>query len=519
MSEVSASPRSATSALWTRDTLNSFIASHLGRRKLIVVGNREPYIHRYQGDAIECLRPAGGMTAALDPILAATGGTWIAHGSGDADRAVVDASDRIQVPPEDPSYTLRRVWLTEQQERGFYYGLANEGLWPLCHLTFTRPVFRESDWEAYREVNAIFAEAVIKEAGSNPALVFIQDYHFALLPRMLKNFSGGGLVVSQFWHIPWPDKQTFRAFPWQEELLDGLLGNDVLGFQIPTHCRNFLDTVDRTLEARVDPVSSEISRRDALTRVRSFPISMDFAAHAAQAASPAVDAAMKKWRRRLQPDQRKLGLGLERLDYTKGIPERLKGLDLLLEKHPEWRGCVTFVQAAAPSRSQLSAYRDIEQQIDELVGEINDRWGDSSWQPIVLLKEHLDPVDMLALHRISAFCVVSSLHDGMNLVAKEFVASRLDERGVLILSRFAGAHHELSGSLSINPFAIHEIADAMRSALAMPVHQQRDRMARMRNQVASHNIYRWAVDCLSAQLQVDSSASLGAAEPALRLVA
>ena len=518
--------RALQTRTWTREMLHALVAERLGNRKLIVVANREPYIHRYDGTRIECIRPASGMATALHPMMIAAGGTWIAHGSGDADRAVVDEQDRLQVPPEDPAYTLRRVWLTREQEDGFYYGLSNEGLWPLCHVAFTRPVFRLRDWESYREVNALFARAVLEEANGEPALVFIQDYHFALLPRMLKELAGNRLVVAHFWHIPWPNRETFRAFPWREELLDGLLGNDLLGFQIRYHCQNFLDTVDRAMEAKVDQERFEITRCANTTQVRPFPISIDFAAHSEHAASPAVQAAKRTWRTRLRLDQRLLGIGLERLDYTKGIPERMRAIDRLLETQPQWRGRILFAQVAVPTRSELEEYRGIEEEVDRLVAVINDRWGAGDWEPIVLLKHHHDSTDMMALHQLARFCVVSSLHDGMNLVAKEFVASRADEQGVLILSQFTGAHRELGEALDINPFAIHEVSDAIQLALAMPMEEQRRRMSRMREQIAYNNVFRWAGKYLSALLRFDLPENGDAGtlanpdpRPGLRLVA
>jgi trehalose 6-phosphate synthase len=491
------------SRTWTRAMLHDLVAAKLGTRKLIVVANREPYIHRYRGTHIECIRPASGMATALHPIMTAAGGTWIGHGSGDADRATVDAADRVEVPPEEPAYTLRRVWLTREQEEGFYYGLSNEGLWPLCHMAFTRPVFRQKDWEAYKEVNALFAQAVLEEAGDGPALVFIQDYHFALLPRMLKELAGNRLVVAQFWHIPWPNREIFRAFPWREELLDGLLGNDLLGFQVRYHCQNFLDTVDRAIEAKVDHERFEITRNASPTLIRPFPISIDYAEHVEHAESDEVTAAIESWRDRLQLGDRLLGVGLERLDYTKGIPERLRGFEDLLERHPEWRGRVVFTQVAVPSRSQLDEYRNIEEEVDALVEQINHRWSHGDWVPIVLLKQHHDSTDMMALHRLARFCVVSSLHDGMNLVAKEFIASRTDDEGVLILSRFTGAHRELPEAIEVNPFAIHEISDAMLCALEMPVEEQAKRMKRMRAQVAYNNVFRWAGKFLSELLKFE----------------
>lgn len=489
---------------WNCEMLQELLQNHQGNRKLIVVANREPYIHRFNGEEIECIRPASGMATALHPIVAAAGGTWIAHGSGEADQLVVDACDRLQVPQEDPSYTLRRVWLTPEQEKGFYYGLANEGLWPLCHITFTRPSFRLKDWEYYREVNRLFADAVLEEAGKEDAVVFIQDYHFGLLPRMLKSRAGRRLTIAHFWHIPWPNREAFRAFPWREELLDGMLGNDILGFQIRYHCQNFLDTVDRAIEAKVDQEKFNVTCHGLTTQVRPFPISIDAAAHFKAAAGDEVGCAREAWRSRLRLGDKKLGIGLERLDYTKGIPERLQAFDGLLEARPEWRGNVVFTQVAAPTRSHLKEYRGIEEEVERLVQEINDRWREGDWEPIVFFKQNFPPADMMALHQLADFCVVSSLHDGMNLVAKEFIASRVDEKGVLILSRFTGAHRELSDAIDVNPFAIHELTDAIRQALEMPLSEQGERMSRMRKHVAHHNVYRWAGKCLGAMLHVDA---------------
>ncbi len=492
---------------WTTRDLHGLAEEKLCDCQLIVVSNREPYVHQYSGDRIECIQPASGMAAAIDPIMRAAGGIWIAHGGGNADRETVDYSDRIAVPPESPSYSLRRVWLSESQENGYYYGLANEGLWPLCHVAFTRPVFRPEDWRHYREVNELFAEAVLEEAGSKRTLVFIQDYHFALLPRILKN-RNPNLILAQFWHIPWPNREVFRAFPWGEELLDGMLGNDLLGFHLPYHCQNFLDTVDRTIEAKVDQETSEVTRGGKITMVRSFPISIDFERHASLAASRAVDREMERWRRQLGLSGQYIGIGLDRVDYTKGIPEKFRAVDRFLEQNPEHRGRLVFVQVGVPSRGRIPRYKALGEEISALAGDINRRWSTGSWRPIVLIREHLGPIQMMALHRLAHFCFVSSLHDGMNLVAKEFVASRFDEDGVLILSRFTGAARELSDAVLVNPFSLEEACGAIQMALEMPPEERRKRMQRMRETVARHNIYWWAGKVLSALASIEAPAPL-----------
>jgi trehalose 6-phosphate synthase len=488
--------------MWTKESLQDLISDRLQDHPLLVVANREPYIHRYAGEEIECIRPASGMASALDPILQACGGVWVAHGSGDADRATVDDNDHVVVPPDDPAYTLRRVWLTKEQEDGYYYGLSNEGLWPLCHVAFTRPNFSPKDWRIYREVNQLFAQAVLEEAAGRPAFVFIQDYHFALLPQLLKQ-ENPNLIVAQFWHIPWPNPEIFRAFPWKEELLDGLLGNDLLGFHIRYHCQNFLDTVDRNVEAIVDMDRFEVTRGGRVTTVRPFPISIDYQWHEETARSDEVEARIRHWRRRLGVKNHFVGLGIERLDYTKGVPERLRALDYLLETHPEYRGRLVFVQVAVSSRSHIPEYQRLANEVDTLVEEINWKWRSGSWRPIVYVTEHQSPIEMMALHRLADFCVVSSLHDGMNLVAKEYVASCVDENGVLVLSQFTGSSRELTDALLVNPFAVEEMADAMHRAVSMPNDERRRRMQKMRAAVAGNDVYRWAGKLLSALLKFD----------------
>lgn len=489
--------------MWTKETLQELIRNKLGEHRLILVANREPYVHRFAGGRIECVAPASGMVSALEPIMRACGGTWVAQASGNADRKTSDARGHIRVPPEDPRYTMRRVWLTKQQEDGYYHGLANAGLWPLCHMVFTRPNFEPDHWAAYREVNEIFARAVLEEAGDDPAFVFIQDYHFGLLPRMLKESNRNNLIVAQFWHIPWPSSEVFQAFPWKEQLLDGMLGNDLMGFHLRYHCQNFLNTVDRTLEAKVDYERFEITRGGKATLVRPFPISVDFEAHELLARSPAVEQEMTRWRQQLSLGEMKVGIGIDRIDYTKGILERLRALDLLLEKSPEMRERLQLVQIGVPSRTHVQQYKELDDEIDNLVEQLNWKWSTDSWRPITYLKQQCSQTQMMALHRLADFCMVTSLDDGMNLVAKEFVASRFDEDGVLILSRFTGAARELSNAVLVNPFAIDEVAEAIQQALSMPGEDRSKRMQRLRATVAEHNIYRWAGKFLSTLLKFE----------------
>jgi alpha,alpha-trehalose-phosphate synthase [UDP-forming] len=504
-----------TRSTWNKADLGRLVERDFKDSRFIAVSNREPYIHRHEAGRIECIQPASGLTVALDPILRATGGTWVAHGSGDADRMMVDGRDHVAVPPDRPSYTLRRVWLDKTTEDRYYYGLANEGLWPLCHIAFQRPLFRLRDWESYREANEIFAEAVLEEADGEPAFVFIQDYHFGLLPRILKN-RNPNLTIAQFWHIPWPNRETFRAFPWKEELLDGLLGNDLLGFHLQYHCANFLETIDRGLEAKVDTECCEVTRGGRVTQVRPFPISIDFDEHVRQCLEPSVEDDMNRWRAELGACEF-LGIGIDRADYTKGIPERLWALDRLLEMCPEYRGRLTFLQVAVPSRTRIEGYNRLNHEIENIVDRINERWGTPAWRPVYLCHRHLPQKELMALHRLAHFCMVTSLHDGMNLVAKEFAASRTDEDGVLILSSFTGAARELTSALLVNPFSADQMAEALRRALEMGRREREQRMRNLRKTVSDNNVYTWAANVIRSLAELKQPAASEDAEQPLSL--
>ncbi len=504
--------------MWTKDALQELIRTRLGGHRFILVANREPYLHRFVGEKVECVPPASGMVSALEPIMRACGGVWIAHGSGNADRRTSDAAGRLRVPPGNPLYMLRRVWLTKEQQEGYYNGAANEGLWPLCHMVFTRPIFDPKHWPIYRQVNEVFAKAIFDETDDEPSFVFIQDYHFGLLPRILKERDRANLIVAHFWHIPWPNPEVFQTFPWKEELLDGLLGNDLLGFHLRYHCKNFLDCVDRTLEAKVDYERFEVTRGGKVTIVRPFPISIDFDDHEETARSDEVASEIDRWKSQLGFAGEAIGIGIDRIDYTKGIPERLRALDRLLELHSKWREHLVFVQIGVPSRTHVKAYQLLDDEIDGLVEAINWRWSTDSWKPIVYFKQQFAPMQMMALHRLAQFCVVNSLDDGMNLVAKEFVASRFDQDGVLILSRFTGAARELTEAILVNPFAIDEMAEALRSALEMPEVERRKRMQKLRANVSEHNIYRWAGKYLSTLLKFEFSET-ETPQPASELIA
>lgn len=482
--------RQTAESLWTAERLKEHVKSKLRGRPLFVVSNREPYMHLHKGRKVEWIVPAGGLVTALEPVLRASGGTWIAHGAGDADFEVVDDKNRLKVPPDDPDYTLRRVALTKAEEDGYYYGFSNEGIWPLCHIAHTRPVFRSQDWLQYESANRKFAQAVGEELnGVEEPCVLIQDYHFALLPRMLKELRPDARIA-MFWHIPWPNPEAFAICPWQRELLYGMLGADLVGFHTQFHCNNFLDTVDRTLESRIDWERFAVKKGGHSTSVKAFPISVAFQETAPQRREPAEERTPML--KELGIKTRYLGVGVERMDYTKGVLERFHGIERFLEKNPDFIGAFTFVQLGAPSRTHIKRYHDFLAEVEQEAERINWKFKTKDYTPIVLLMKHHSHEEILPYYRQADVCMVTSLHDGMNLVAKEFVAARGDESGVLILSRFTGAAQELRDALIVNPYDTEQLADSILAALEMAPHEKSLRMRRMRETLREHNIYRWA---------------------------
>ncbi len=489
-------------SIWTPARLKEHVRTLLRGKPLYVISNREPYVHETRGKKVECLIPASGLVTALEPVLKACGGTWIAHGSGDADRDVVDAEDRISVPPDEPQYLLKRVWLSKEEETGYYYGFSNEGLWPLCHIAHTRPSFQAEDWKYYQAVNAKFARAALDELRhTEEPLVLIQDYHFALLPRLIKQERPDARVAI-FWHIPWPNPESFSICPWERELLLGMLGADLIGFHTQFHCNNFLDTVDRTLESRIDWEHFTISRGTQNTSVKPFPISVDFPSQGAASNGHAPKATKESLFKELGIRAEFLAVGVDRVDYTKGILERFRGIERLLERYPEYRGAFTFVELGAPSRTHIKKYHDFLAEVEAEADRINWRFKTREWRPIVFLKKHHSHAEIRPYYQNADLCLVTSLHDGMNLVAKEYIGIREDLSGVLILSQFTGAARELRDALIVNPYDTEQISGAIHAALTMDPAEKKARMGRMREVVREHNIYRWAADLISALAQV-----------------
>jgi len=511
--EEEARLRENAEAHWTPERLRVHVRSKLGDRPFFVVSNREPYTHSHRGKNMEVTVPASGLVTAIEPILRTCKGTWLAHGSGDADRQTVDERDCLPVPPDEPQYTLKRVWLTKEEEEGYYFGFSNEGLWPLCHIAHTRPTFRAKDWELYQAVNQKFADALFQEMeGVEEPVVLVQDYHFALLPRLVKERVPGARVAI-FWHIPWPNPEAFGICPWQRELLDGLLGADLVGFHVQSHCNNFLETVDRVIESRVNWERFTVERGGHLTQVRPFPISVACAETPEPAssphASPYLDRAALLKEHGVEATY--MGIGVERVDYTKGILERFHGLERFFERYPAYLGQFTFVQIGAPSRTHIKCYHDLLGEVEAEADRINWRFQSSQWKPILYLQRHHTHQEIQRYYKAADLCMVTSLHDGMNLVAKEYVAACEDDQGALILSRFTGASRELRDAVIVNPYDTEQLPDAIHFALTMDPAERSARMHRMRQIVKNFNIYRWAADLVTdlCEIRLDTHVEVG----------
>lgn len=482
---------------WTGERLKEFVKNLVKDQKIIVVSNREPYVHTKVGGKITHYFPASGMVTALEPVMQSTGGTWIAHGSGDADKLVVDKNDTISVPPDDPKYTLKRVWLTEEEENGYYNGFSNEGLWPLLHVAHVRPIFRKEDWEQYKRVNGKFAEVVLSEIKKlHKPIVFIQDFHFSLLPRMIKN-SRPDAIVGLFWHIPWIGPESFSICPWKKEILDGMLGADLIGFHTQQHCNNFIETVGHQMESLIDFEQFTVTRNDHVSLIKPFPISIAFSDTTNPHPMDKEETEeAKKLLAHLDIEAKYIGVGVDRLDYTKGILERIKAVELFLTKYPAYVGQFTFIQISPPAKSKIKKHQEFAIQVEKEIERVNELFKVKKWKPIVFLQKLQAHEELSHYYKLANFCMVTSLHDGMNLVSKEYVAARSDERGVLIISQFTGASKEFKDALVVNPYNGEQTAEAIYTALTMVPTEQIKRMRKLRNSVRNNNIYRWSAEFL-----------------------
>ncbi len=477
---------------WTPQRLKQTLNRHLHGEKVVILANREPYVHERAADGtIRVVHPASGLVTALEPVVRACSGVWIAHGGGSADREAADEHGRLGAPPGEESSVLRRVWLSPEEEKGYYYGFSNEGLWPLCHIADARPIFRSEDWKNYQEVNRKFADVVCAEVDSEDPIVLVQDYHFALAPRLIREQLPRSIVIA-FWHIPWPNSERFGICPWRDELLEGMLGSSILGLHTRFHCNNFIDSVDRFIEARIDREQYAIVKGGRATFVRPYPISLEWPVRWLEGLPSAEECRASVCTDLDLRPETLIGIGVDRLDYTKGVEERLLAVERMLECFPDFRGRFTFIQLAAPSRTVIERYRLLNEAVERTAARINQRFGNGAYRPIVMLRAHHEPPTVFRYYRAADLCYVSSLHDGMNLVAKEFVAAREDDRGVLVLSQFTGAARELTEALIVNPYDLDEASAALAAALRMPATEQRDRMHAMRAFVAEFNVYRWA---------------------------
>jgi len=479
---------------WTAERLKEFTKAHLKDQKIFMVSNREPYIHTKVKNEISYSVPASGVVTALEPVMAACGGIWIARSFGNADKETADKEGKLMVPPDDPKYTLKRVWLTEKEAHGHYVGFSNEAIWPLCHMAHTRPIFRKEDWVEFRRVNNKFAQALLAEIKDiERPLVLVQDFHFALLPHIVKA-SRPDARICLFWHIPWPSAESFSICPWRKEILEGMLGADVLGFHTQQYCNNFIDTVGKELESLVDLERFTITRDDHNTRIKPFPISIAFT----NSDTEKIESVNRSILEKLGVKTKYIGLGVDRLDYAKGILERLKGVEFLLDSYHEYREHFTFIQIAPLSRQEVAKYREYSQSIIEECDRINKKFSVGSWKPIVLETNHYTHEKLEQLYRLANICLITSLHDGMNLVAKEYVAARNDNAGVLILSQFTGAARDLNGAILVNPYSAEQISEAVHKALIMPRTEQEQRMRTMREAVKNYNVYRWSAELIKA---------------------
>ena len=488
--------------MWTFKELSDLIKLKLGDRLLIVVSNREPYVNIFDGEDVKYYVPPGGLVTALEPIMEASGGYWVAQATGEADAMVVNEKNELNCPPDNPAYTLKRIFLSKEEETGYYYNFSNGGLWPLCHIAYIRPKFTERDYKIYKAVQEKFANAIVEIVQDRPAFVFIQDYHFANLAQILKG-KLKNIITAQFWHIPWPNSEVLRILPFKEELLNGMLHNDLLAFQVQYHAINFLDTINRFLEARVEYDTFTVTKDLHSTMVRSFPIGIDFEQVSLLSSSKKIIDLRNELITKYRLKDKMVAIGVDRIDYTKGILERFMAVDLMLQRYPEYIGKFVYVQLGALSRMQIQEYRLLNDKLNDLMVAINDKYQLKGWRPIVFIRANHSQEIINAWNGIADISLVTSLHDGMNLVAKEFVATKNDTEGVLILSEFTGAARELTDAVLVNPYHVDGLVEALKLALEMPVEEQHRRLSKMREILKKQNIYRWAAKILSEILNFE----------------
>lgn len=475
----------------TADDLLRFTKRTL-KNKLLVVGiQREPYLHTQTNKGIVVQKAAGGAHILLDGILKQVHGLMVALAAGDADDKVVDNKGRIKVPPHEERYILKRIFLKKKEYEGFYYGFANQTLWPLCHVVFTKPVFSSGWWKDYVSVNQKFADAILEEVESQEAFVWINDYHLSLLPKLLKD-RNPSLKVGTFWHIPWPTYEVFRICPWRRQLLEGLLGSDFIGFHRGYHVENFVECSRRELEVIVDSEPRSLTFKEHETRLENLPAGIDY--HEIKEKLDQNNLPTKRLiKKDFGFDYEYLVIGVDRIDYTKGLLERLDIIDRFLEKYPAFQKKFVYLSIAAPSRIRIPAYKSLNEKINKKVRVINGKYSTKDWRPIRYIKKVLPREKILKYYQLADACLVTSLDDGMNLVAKEFVICTEPNKGMLLLSKFTGAAKDLRSALLINPYDTDGTADALYQALIMKEEERVKRINDMKAIVKENNIYNWAM--------------------------
>lgn len=486
------------------------------RKKLnfIIAADAEPRVHVRKNGELKQIIPGGGVSIALDPIMQATDGVFIARAKTREDREVVNSSGKVRISGNIGSYSLKRIFLNKKEEEDYYFGFSNQTLWPLCHVAFERPQLDGGWYENYTKVNQAFAKAINDEAKSN-SFIWIHDYQLALVPSLIQKPRNG--MVGMFWHIPWPTWEVFRILPQKREILESMLHCDFLAFHRGYHVRNFLDTVRRELEVRIDEETSKVYYKNRVTTVKNLPLGIDadvikslvketqeedFVGSIVRGlVSPKAEGKTSELDKFFH--ENKVIVGIDRLDYTKGLRVRLKALDKFFEKYPKYIGKVVYVGIIAPSREKVPSYKILREEVRKLARRINLKYVTKKWVPIHLIYHVFTREDVMNFYQKSKLCLVTPLDDGMNLVSKEFViASSLEkDPGMLVLSQFAGSAIDLTSAIIVNPYDIDEVADAIKTGLEMPRQEKVRRMNKMVEQLEEKNIYTWTEDFVRAALE------------------
>jgi trehalose-6-phosphate synthase len=481
--------------------------------KVIIAADGETRTHQRKGERIIEQTPAGGVSVAFDVLCQAAGATYIARARTPEDREVTDADGAVTIDGPDGHYCLKRLVLTPEEEEAYYAGFANQTLWPLCHIAFERPIFNRAWFEGYAEVNRRFAESIQQEL-TDRSFVWLNDYHLALAASSLRKRSD--TVIGLFWHIPWPTWEIFRILPYKREILHGLLSCDFIAFHRRYQARNFLNAVDQELGARIDFETNTVYVDGKSVRVASLPMGIDVDvirqafmhdderptlldtirstfgfSVPADGSEDQRDDTLAELR-----DRYRILLGVDRLDYTKGIPERLMGIDQFFAEYPSYRQKVVYVGIMSPTRNAIPAYQALRERVEQLADEINAKYRTDEWAPLHMVYDGFTRDDVMDLYRDASVCLVTPVDDGMNLVSKEFVvaASCSLNPGMLVLSQFAGSASDLSASLLVNPYDTGAVATAIKLALEMDRAERVERITHMASLLEERNVYEWAMN-------------------------